>query len=159
MALLAVPSGYIRTVKHMALWRPPGLKWCSTAACTPLNSCWIGSMSSCQAASGWVSRGRNASAPSPPAVCTDPGCLPSTNDSSWRSLNLPHDFVVEGNFSQGADMAHGYLPFGAWCAWCVCACGGRLRVLWCTFRFRHILYFVGCPSFCLPWYFAHGLLF
>ena len=27
-----------------------------------------------------------------------------------RTVNLPHDFVVEGNFTQTADMAHGYLP-------------------------------------------------
>jgi beta-galactosidase len=29
-----------------------------------------------------------------------------------RSLSLPHDFVVEGNFSEAADKSHGYLPFG-----------------------------------------------
>jgi beta-galactosidase len=25
-------------------------------------------------------------------------------------VNLPHDFVVEGNFSQNGDLNHGYLP-------------------------------------------------
>ena len=31
----------------------------------------------------------------------------SYDDSSWRSLNLPHDMVIEGTFSKSADMAHG----------------------------------------------------
>jgi beta-galactosidase len=26
-------------------------------------------------------------------------------------VTVPHDFVVEGNFSQSADMSHGYLPY------------------------------------------------
>jgi hypothetical protein len=39
-------------------------------------------------------------------------CEPSFDDSGWRSLDLPHDFVVEGTFSKSADQAHGYLPFG-----------------------------------------------
>lgn len=40
-------------------------------------------------------------------MCTDARCLPGTDDSSWRSLSVPHDFVVEGNYSQSADMSHG----------------------------------------------------
>lgn len=37
------------------------------------------------------------------------------DDSKWRVLNLPHDFIVEGTFTPDADKAHGYLPFGkAW---------------------------------------------
>lgn len=31
------------------------------------------------------------------------------DDSQWRSLNLPHDMVVEGTFSPSADMAHGFV--------------------------------------------------
>eukprot|EP01135_Chromosphaera_perkinsii_P003236 Nk52_evm11s239 gene=Nk52_evmTU11s239 len=34
------------------------------------------------------------------------------DDWKWRSVSLPHDFVVEGKFSANASMAHGYLPFG-----------------------------------------------
>ena len=46
------------------------------------------------------------------ATCASPWCLPTFEDGSWRSVNVPHDFVVEGTFSQSADMAHGYLPYG-----------------------------------------------
>ena len=30
------------------------------------------------------------------------------NDSGWRTLNVPHDFVVEGNFDPAADCSHGF---------------------------------------------------
>lgn len=32
------------------------------------------------------------------------------NDSGWRKIHLPHDFVVEGAFHQTADGSHGFLP-------------------------------------------------
>jgi hypothetical protein len=52
----------------------------------------------------------------PPAgPCASAGCSTSTDDHAWRLLDLPHDFVVEGNFSQQADASHGFLPYG--CAW------------------------------------------
>ncbi len=39
----------------------------------------------------------------------------SYDDSSWRLLDLPHDWAVEGAFSPSANMNHGYLPTGqAW---------------------------------------------
>ena len=38
--------------------------------------------------------------------------MPGTDDSAWRELDLPHDFVVEGTFSANASEAQGYLPFG-----------------------------------------------
>jgi beta-galactosidase len=34
------------------------------------------------------------------------------NDSSWRSVNLPHDWVVELPFDQRANDSHGYKPVG-----------------------------------------------
>ena len=34
------------------------------------------------------------------------------NDSAWRSLNLPHDWVVELPFDPAADSAHGFKPAG-----------------------------------------------
>ena len=37
---------------------------------------------------------------------------PDYNDKSWRALDLPHDFVVEGTFDQKADGSHGFLPAG-----------------------------------------------
>jgi len=44
-------------------------------------------------------------------VCTTYYCKTSFNDASWRDVNVPHDFVVEGNFSSKADKSHGYLPY------------------------------------------------
>jgi beta-galactosidase len=32
------------------------------------------------------------------------------DDSSWQSVNVPHDYVVEGTVDPKADEAHGYLP-------------------------------------------------
>lgn len=78
------------------------------------NSCWTGPLGSCQTGDGWVSRGRHVTptpTPSPGANCADPRCAPGTDDSSWRTLSIPHDFVVEGNFTNSAGlMSHGYLP-------------------------------------------------
>ena len=86
--------------------------------------------------------------PSKPAggPCTDPRCMVATDDASWRTVTIPHDFVVEGNFSKTFDgeaavgstisketglqvsmaekvsmsttdpKVHGYLPFGI--GWC-----------------------------------------
>ena len=36
----------------------------------------------------------------------------SLDDSAWRSVTVPHDFVVEGNFTSAADTSHGSLPYG-----------------------------------------------
>ena len=57
----------------------------------------------------WRFERGGARPPSGP-VCTDPRCLPGTDDSGWRRLDLPHDYAVEGNFSESADRGHGYLP-------------------------------------------------
>ena len=40
---------------------------------------------------------------------------PEFDDSSWRQLNLPHDWVVEGPFDKNANISQGYRPRGvAW---------------------------------------------
>jgi beta-galactosidase len=40
---------------------------------------------------------------------------PDFNDSGWRELDLPHDWVVEGPFDQAENSAQGYRPRGiAW---------------------------------------------
>eukprot|EP01065_Artemidia_motanka_P025115 TRINITY_DN2_c0_g1_i2.p1 TRINITY_DN2_c0_g1~~TRINITY_DN2_c0_g1_i2.p1 ORF type:complete len:806 (+),score=288.60 TRINITY_DN2_c0_g1_i2:52-2469(+) len=52
-----------------------------------------------------------ASARTPTGPCVDPECQSGFDDSAWRALNLPHDFVVEGNFTPSGNMSHGYLPF------------------------------------------------
>ena len=40
------------------------------------------------------------------------GQLPEFNDSDWRDLNLPHDWSVEGKFSQEWASGTAYLPTG-----------------------------------------------
>lgn len=40
---------------------------------------------------------------------------PSLDDRKWRRVQLPHDYVVEGTFTQSADNSHGSLPtYPAW---------------------------------------------
>ena len=50
---------------------------------------------------GWISQGRNASTP-PTSNCTDIECSPTFDDSGWQTVDIPHDFVVEGVFNQSA---------------------------------------------------------
>lgn len=48
------------------------------------------------------------------AVARGPAA-PDFDESGWRRIDLPHDFVVEGTFDPSADRNHGYLPVGvAW---------------------------------------------
>jgi beta-galactosidase len=35
---------------------------------------------------------------------------PNYDDSAWRTVHLPHDYIVEGTFTNTADRGHGYLP-------------------------------------------------
>ena len=42
-----------------------------------------------------------------------PGLEPlqrSFDDSKWRTVHLPHDYVVEGSFDPHGDVSHGTLP-------------------------------------------------
>lgn len=40
---------------------------------------------------------------------------PDVDDPSWRQVQLPHDYIVEGEYSPKADTGHGSLPvFPAW---------------------------------------------
>ena len=104
--------------------------WCSESGCADgkPGACWVDpghvDPSSCHdpRAPGWVARSRSrAPQPAPPPrpppptplpPCSDPRCLPGTDDSGWRQLDRPHDFVVEGTFSANASKSQGYLPFG-----------------------------------------------
>lgn len=68
-----------------------------------------------KAATNWTSMARAAPpAPArPPAHCTGGSlpCAAAFADDSWRSVDTPHDFVVEGAYSPNNDMEHGFLPF------------------------------------------------
>src|SRR6266850_2463181 len=35
---------------------------------------------------------------------------PAYDDSSWQSVNIPHDYIVEGAFDPKSEKQHGYLP-------------------------------------------------
>src|SRR5262249_10236164 len=39
-----------------------------------------------------------------------PESTPGFDDRSWRQVHLPHEYVVEGAFTQSADPSHGSLP-------------------------------------------------
>ena len=87
-------------------------------ACGEDDHCWMGVANDCEhPAKGWVGASRTVP-PAPPAPppglpCNVAACEPSYDDSAWRDVALPHDFVVENNFTNIADKAHGYLPFAA----------------------------------------------
>jgi beta-galactosidase len=93
-------------------------QWCPAGAtdCSPAQSCWTGKADHCNAGKGWISRSRTVAPTPPPAPgqdCTEAECRPSFDDSHWRELDLPHDFVVENNnFTSSGDKSHGYLPYG-----------------------------------------------
>ena len=65
-------------------------QWCTnnkTSGCKTPPECWIGSMDDCVDGQGWISMGRPTPAPYHPPI------QPDYNDSSWRIVNTPHDFV------------------------------------------------------------------
>ena len=80
--------------------------------------CWGGAdCSQNNSNTAWTSFQRTPPQPPNPPVpntpCTDVSkpCAQGFNDASWRNVNTPHDFVVEGVATQSADRGHGYLPF------------------------------------------------
>ena len=79
--------------------------------------CWTGNDCSDNSTNkDWTSYMRTVP-PGPPAPsktpCTDVSkpCAQGFNDSSWRSVNTPHDFIVEGVVNPSCDRGHGYLCF------------------------------------------------
>jgi hypothetical protein len=91
-------------------------QWCDgTGGCKPANSCWTGVVGTCKQSTGWLGSSRPLPpTPPPPAPgqpCAESSCTPSYDDSHWRIVDLPHDFIIEGNFTPDADKVHGYLPY------------------------------------------------
>lgn len=88
-------------------------------ASDPLSQgCWQGS--SCAqnvSAPAWVSFVRDAAPPGPPSPVGPPcvqaslPCAPAFDDSAWRNVSTPHDFIVEGAPNEYCDRGHGYLCF------------------------------------------------
>ena len=99
-------------------WQFCGSPACGHSASKP--ACFIGSLTGATTtvSPDWQSFAR-APGPSPPpatppATCSAAWCAPGTDDKGggWRSVGVPHDFVLEGTFDEKADMSHGYLPYG-----------------------------------------------
>ena len=44
------------------------------------------------------------------AILADSPLSPAYDDSAWRKVDVPHDYVVEGTFDPKADTLHGSLP-------------------------------------------------
>jgi hypothetical protein len=71
--------------------------------------CWIGpSCDTNLTGPGWVGAGRVAS-PTPSCDAGSP-CEPDYDDSNWRTLNVPHDFIIEGTFNPDINPSYGALP-------------------------------------------------
>ena len=94
-------------------------QWCEQP-CLPASPGWgcrngYDTCPTSKGATNWTSMARSAPKPPkiPPATCTDESlpCAPAFADAGWRSVNTPHDFVVEGAYSQDNDEEHGFLPF------------------------------------------------
>ena len=94
-------------------------QWCAHGdACGEENHCWTGTAHDCAHPSqGWVGASRSAPpeppTPSPGYPCRVAECEPSLDDTGWRDIVLPHDFILEGDFTSRADKVHGYLPFAS----------------------------------------------
>eukprot|EP00038_Savillea_parva_P019193 m.26733 g.26733 ORF g.26733 m.26733 type:complete len:962 (+) comp4342_c0_seq1:795-3680(+) len=84
-------------------------------------ACWLGStcdQNLTAAGFGGEARGPGPTPPPPPKQCGPPGvlpCSPSYNDGNWTLITVPHDFVVNGSFSQDTNANYGGLrPGTAW---------------------------------------------
>ncbi len=60
------------------------------------------------AQTGGINGGVNLSLPESKIVPAE--VAPNFNDREWRTIHLPHDYVIEGKFDQSADNSHGSLP-------------------------------------------------
>ena len=65
-------------------------------------------MAVCQPQGGWVSGGRPTPAPIPPYNTSY--AQPNFPDSNWAQIDVPQDYVVQGEFSPDNERTHGYLP-------------------------------------------------
>lgn len=69
--------------------------------------CWIGnSCANNLTANGWVGGARSGQDLCPSNL----PCSPAYDDSPWRTLNVPHDYIVEQNFTRSVDPKYGALP-------------------------------------------------
>jgi hypothetical protein len=87
---------------------------CASSSCTLWQfdqnglACWLGNDCS-QNLTGppWI--GAAADVPVPNTNCTGTPCDPAYDDSTWRTVNAPHDFIIEGNFDPAYPASKGAL--------------------------------------------------
>eukprot|EP00730_Choanoeca_flexa_P006129 TRINITY_DN12089_c0_g1_i2.p1 TRINITY_DN12089_c0_g1~~TRINITY_DN12089_c0_g1_i2.p1 ORF type:complete len:1061 (+),score=193.83 TRINITY_DN12089_c0_g1_i2:86-3268(+) len=87
-----------------AVWQ-----WQSTA--TTGGGCWTGNPRACSKSdqSNWIGQGRNTSGPWSPLP--NNGANVSLDDSNWAMVDAPHDYSINGTFSEkGTGSGHSYLP-------------------------------------------------
>jgi hypothetical protein len=100
----------------------PLYQWCSPGNCSSgdAGACWAGTLQDCAAGNGtgagWVSAAATqpfppGPAPMPPPACPGDRACAAYDDAAWRTVRVPHDYVVEGAPVSTADRNHGYLPF------------------------------------------------
>mmetsp|Transcript_7144 Transcript_7144/g.15469 ORF Transcript_7144/g.15469 Transcript_7144/m.15469 type:complete len:882 (-) Transcript_7144:192-2837(-) len=90
-------------------------QWCpgGSAGCGD-ESCWTGKKNPCVPRPGWKGQGRTVAPtpePSPGQLCETDFCKVDFEDSGWHLVDLPHDMLLENNFSSHGDKAHGYLLY------------------------------------------------
>lgn len=97
-------------------------QWCGNATCDggTLGMCWGGALDACATngngtGGGWVSFGTTDPVPSRPGPPPTPACpgdraCAAFDDSAWRVVRTPHDYVVEGAPVATADRNHGACP-------------------------------------------------
>jgi len=88
-------------------------QFCSNSSCNQASPCWIGTYSTCDVwtGAGWIGGSRGGTfVPTAGTPCSISQCLNTTDDSAWRTVNTPHDYIIEGTFDPTADNSHGSLP-------------------------------------------------
>jgi hypothetical protein len=91
-------------------------QFCSSTAKCAETGCWIGKKNGCtNSTDGWISRGRPTNAPTP-KICTSEFCKPTFDDSTWRTLDVPHDWSIEDLPARDADANAPVLDprYGTW---------------------------------------------
>eukprot|EP00117_Sycon_ciliatum_P031891 scpid57417/ scgid24860/ Beta-galactosidase; Lactase len=75
----------------------------------PALACWVGTSESCSPNKAWQSGARNTTINPPPAQ-SGPTSR-SYDDGQWQLVDVPHDAIIGGAYSQNATRSHGYLPY------------------------------------------------
>lgn len=85
---------------------------CALSSCTLWQfdtgalDCWLGNDCSTNlTGSSWI-----GGAALPNTNCTDTPCDPAYDDTTWRTVTVPHDFIIEGTYDPKLPASKGALP-------------------------------------------------